>query len=218
MLYFTHKLLNEEQINEISNGVLSSRDWVDGKVSSMGNQVKKNLQLHAKGEHYDKFSNKIINIVEQDMTVQTAVFPAKIHNILFTRTGGGMFYGTHYDTPHIPSGRRDLSFTIFLNEKKDYEGGELILYIPPEKKTIKLNPGEMIIYPTKYLHEVKEVTQGERMVCVGWIESLIPNHEDRESLHLFKSATKALENKLGDQPVIQSLNISFNNIFKRLMT
>ena len=58
-----------------------------------------------------------------------------------------MFYGPHLDISHIPSGRRDLSFTLFLNEKKDYEGGELILYIPPEKKTIKLNPGEMIIYP-----------------------------------------------------------------------
>ena len=196
---------------------MSSGDWVDGKISNMGSPIKRNLQLDAQGEQYDKLAKSIINIVEKDPIIQNAVFPAKVHNILFSRTGGGMFYGTHFDIPHIPSGRRDLSFTIFLNEKKDYEGGELILYIAPEKKTIKLNPGEMIIYPTKYLHEVKEVTNGERIVCVGWIESLIPNNEDRESLHLFKSATQALENKLGNQPVIQSLNLSFNNIFKRFM-
>ena len=217
MLYFTHKLLNEEQINEFSNGLMSSGDWVDGKISNMGSPIKRNLQLDAQGDQYDKLAKSIINIVEKDPIIQNAVFPAKVHNILFSRTGGGMFYGPHFDNPHIHSGRRDLSFTIFLNEKKDYEGGELILYIAPEKKTIKLNPGEMIIYPTKYLHEVKEVTNGERIVCVGWIESLIPNNEDRESLHLFKSATQALENKLGNQPVIQSLNLSFNNIFKRFM-
>ena len=29
------------------------------------------------------------------------------------------------------------------------------------------------------------------MVCIGWIESLIPHNEDRESLSLFKSATSA---------------------------
>ena len=217
MLYFTHKLLNEKQINELSNGLLSSSDWIDGKITNTGSQAKRNLQLDANGEQYEKFSKEIINIVGNDPIIETAVFPAKVHNILFTRTGGGMFYGPHLDTPHIPTGRRDLSFTLFLNEKKDYKGGELILYIPPEKKTIKLNPGEMIMYPTKYLHEVKEVTEGERMVCVGWIESLIPNNEDRESLHLFRSATRALENKLGEIPVIQSLNISYNTIFKRFM-
>ena len=127
MLYFTHKLLNEEQINEFSNGLMSSGDWVDGKISNMGSPIKRNLQLDAQGDQYDKLAKSIINIVEKDPIIQNAVFPAKVHNILFSRTGGGMFYGPHIDSPHINSGRRDLSFTIFLNEKKDYEGGELII-------------------------------------------------------------------------------------------
>ena len=217
MLYYTHKLLDEEKVNELRMGVLSSSEWIDGKVSNMGSQAKRNLQLANASEQYKKYSNEIINLVEKDEIIQTAVFPAKVHAILFSRTGGGMFYGPHLDIPHISTGRRDLSFTLFLNEKKDYTGGELILYVPPEKKTIKLNPGEMIIYPTKYLHEVKEVTEGERMVCVGWIESLIPDNEDRESLSLFKSATSALSRQYGNSPIVQSLNISFNNIFKSLM-
>ena len=154
---------------------------------------------------------------QKDPIIENAVFPGKVHSILFSRTGGGMFYGPHLDTPHVPSGRRDLSFTLFLNEKTDYKGGELILYIPPEKKTIKLNPGEMVMYPTKYFHEVTEVTEGERLVCVWWIESLIPNNEDRESLSIFKSAMSALQRQHGVSPAIQSLNVSYNSIFKRLM-
>ena len=217
MLYYTVKLLEEEKISELTSSLLSSSAWIDGKISNMGSQSKRNLQLNSSSEQYIKYSDEIINLVEKNEIIQTAVFPAKIHNILFSRTGTEMFYGPHLDTPFIPSGRRDLSFTLFLNEKKEYKGGELILYIPPEKKTIKLNPGEMIIYPTKYLHEVKEVTEGERMVCVGWIESLIPNNEDRESLSLFKSAKFALQNQYGNSPAIQSLNICYNNIFKSLM-
>ena len=49
--------------------------------------------------------------------------------------------------------------------------GELILSIPPENKAI-VDAGSIIIYPTKYLHEVKKLAK-ERIVCVGWIESYI---------------------------------------------
>ena len=78
-----------------------------------------------------------------------------------------MYYGLHIDTPYIAIWRRDFSFTIFLSKPDEYEGGELILYIPPETKKIKLNQWDIVIYPLKYLHEVKEVTRGERMVYVG---------------------------------------------------
>ena len=217
MLYYTRKLLDQEKVNELAKSLMSSVDWVDGKISNMGSQVKRNLQLSSQSVKYKEHSNKIIDLVQKDPFIENAIFPGKVHSILFSRTGGGMFYGPHLDTPHVPSGRRDLSFTLFLNEKKDYEGGELILYIPPEKKTIKLNPGEMIIYPTKYYHEVTKVTEGERMVCVGWIESLIPNNEDRESLSIFKNGINNLTKQYGVSPTIQSLNVSFNNIFKSLM-
>ena len=217
MLYYSHKLLNQEKVNELATGLMSSSEWVDGKVSNMGSKLKRNLQLSNSSEQYKNYSNEIKDLLEKDEIIERAVFPAKVHSIVFSRTGGGMFYGPHLDTPYIPTGRRDLSFTLFLNEKKDYEGGELILYIPPEKKTIKLNPGEMIIYPTKYFHEVKKVTKGERMVCVGWIESLIPNNEDRESLSIFKAAMTAIEKQYGFIPALQSLSISYNNIFKSLM-
>ena len=86
-----------------------------------------------------------------------------------------------------------------------------------KKKQIKLNPGEMIIYPTKYLHEVKEVTEGERLVCVGWIESQIPDNEDRESLSMLNSGIGEIIRNYGTTNASQSLKIGYNNLFKRLM-
>jgi PKHD-type hydroxylase len=99
-----------------------------------------------------------------------------------------MYYKRHIDMAHVEGGRRDYSFTIFLNNPSDYDGGELILNVPPENKSIKLNAGSIIIYPTKYMHEVKEVTRGERIVCVGWIESCIKRDEEREILALTQIA------------------------------
>ena len=75
----------------------------------------------------------------------------------------------------------------------------------------------MIIYPTKYLHEVKEVTEGERMVCVGWIESQIPRDDDRESLYLMRTGMSDITKQLGVTQATQYLNMSFNNIYKRFL-
>tara|TARA_Y100001968_G_C19447034_1_gene765990 strand:- start:2598 stop:3251 length:654 start_codon:yes stop_codon:yes gene_type:complete len=216
MLYFAHKLLKEEKARDLAKRLMMSTDWVDGKASAKGSKLKKNLQLNP-GEKYSEFASEIIEVIQDDKAITSFTFPANIFNILFTRTGVGMFYGPHTDNPYIPGGRRDLSFTIFLNEPKEYKGGELILYMSPEKKKIKLNPGEMIIYPTKYLHEVKEVTEGERMVCVGWIESQIARDDDRESLYLMNSGLTEIKKQIGDTPATQNLSISFNTIYKRFL-
>ena len=216
MLYFAHKLLNKAQVKDLRKSLMMSTEWVDGKHSAPGSTVKKNIQLNL-GKTYSQLSKEIIEIFEKDELINNFAFPSKIFNILFTRTGEGMFYGPHIDLAFTPNGRKDLSFTIFLNQPTDYKGGELILYITPEKKQIKMNPGEIIIYPTKYLHEVKAVTEGERMVCVGWIESQIANNEDRESINLMNQAISEITTQYGLTPASQNLNISFNNIFKRFM-
>ena len=218
MLYFTHRLLEENKTKDLVRRLILSADWVDGQeASARGSKIKRNLQLNI-GEEHSIFSKEIINILENDKVIKNYSFPAKIFNLLFTRTGRGMFYGPHIDSPYINRSRRDLSFTIFLNDPKEYKGGELILYISPERKQIKMKRGEMIIYPTKYLHEVKEVTEGERIVCVGWIESEIPRDDDRESMYLMKKGLTELTNQLGITPATQYLNISFNNIYKRFLS
>ena len=85
MLYFTHKLLNEDQINKLSQTLLSTSDWVDGKISNRASKVKRNLQLDWQSEQYRESSEEIRNTVFEDQIIKNAVFPAKIHNILFTQ-------------------------------------------------------------------------------------------------------------------------------------
>ena len=62
----------------------------------------------------------------------------------------------------------------------------------------------MIIYPTKYLLKVKEVNEGVRLVCVGWIESQIPDNEDRESLSLINSGIGEITRKFETTNASQS--------------
>ena len=218
MLYYTYKLLDEDKVSEFKKKLLISADWVDGSTSASGQakMLKRNLQLNA-GETRDNLANELTRIFQNNQAINTAIFPEKIFNILFSRTGKGMYYGPHVDLAFLPEGRRDLSFTLFLNDINEYKGGELILYIPPEKKQIKLNPGEMIIYPTKYLHEVKEVTEGERMVCVGWIQSQIPRDDDRENLYQINLSLSEIIAAHGRSSSTQRLNTAFHRIYKRFL-
>ena len=65
---------------------------------------------------------------------------------------------------------------------EEYEVGELSIQTMQDLKKFKLSGGEVILYPSTSLHKVEEVKKGERIVCVGWIQSYISNNEDRNML------------------------------------
>ena len=218
MLYLAQSFLKESEYKNLKKELLMSTEWEDGVNTATGKtkKIKKNLQL-TRGDTYKKYSENISKAIKNNSYIKNYAFPKNIFQILFSRTGVGMFYGPHVDLALTEGGRRDLSFTIFLNDKNEYKGGELILYIPPEKRQIKLNAGDIIIYPTKYLHEVKQVTEGERMVCVGWIESQIISDDDREIISSLKKSLYEIENNSNCSETTKlNLNTAINRIYKRL--
>ena len=78
--------------------------------------------------------------------------------------------------------RTDLSFTLFLSDPQAYEGGELQIEHAGQSMQLKPSAGDLVLYPSTSLHQVNQVTSGERLVCVGWIESRIKRADDREIL------------------------------------
>ena len=127
-----------------------------------------------------------------------------------------MQYGRHIDNPFMSSGRSDLSFTLSLTDKNFYDGGELIIEEMNEDKKFKLNAGEIIIYPSTYLHSVKEVTNGERLVCVGWIESYVKSAEEREYLFDLDAGAKGLLAKNGRSNELDLIFKSYANFLRLL--
>ncbi len=135
---------------------------------------------------------------------------------MFTRSSKGMKYGTHIDNAFMSSGRADLSFTIFLNKVCEYEGGELIVEDINTEHKFKLNEGEIIIYPSTYLHSVNEVKDGERLVCVGWIESYVKSIEEREYLFDIDSAARGILAKYGRSDELDLIFKSYSNLLRIL--
>ena len=84
------------------------------------------------------------------------------------------------------------------------------------EEQFKLNAGEIIIYPSTYLHSVKEVKNGERLVCVGWIESYVKSIEEREYLFDLDAAAKSLLAKQGRSDELDLIFKSYSNMLRLL--
>ena len=114
----------------------------------------------------------------------------------------------------MSSGRADLSFTIFLTKKNLYEGGELLIENLISENKFKLNSGEILIYPSTYLHSVQEVFNGERIACVGWIESYIKSIEEREYLFDLEAGARSLLSKHGRSDDLDLIFKSYSNLLR----
>ncbi len=72
---------------------------------------------------------------------------------------------------------RKLTVILSLSSKDDYEGGELDLAMTPtdmvdgfaNSDRMKLDLGDVIIFPTDSLHKVHPLISGKRMVLIGWM-------------------------------------------------
>ena len=185
MNYLTHQLLNTEEINLLKKALVGNEKlWEDGKKTA-GNhaaKVKNNLQLSRNSDLSIKYSKLISKKIISEPIIKSFCLPKIIHGTMFTKSLKNMQYGRHIDNAFMSSGRADLSFTLFLSEANEYKGGELVIENINSEKSFKLNAGEILLYPSTYLHSIQEILNGERLVFIGWIESYVKSIEEREFL------------------------------------
>ena len=219
MNFLTSQLLIQDEIDVlIKNLNKENTPWEDGKKTA-GNYasiVKNNLQLNRESEISKKLSHLIKKKILSSPLIKSFALPKIVHGIMFTKSLNNMHYGRHIDNPFMSSGRADLSFTISLTDKSTYDGGELIIEEMNAEKEFKLHSGEIIIYPSTYLHSVKEIKNGERIVCVGWIESYIKSIEEREYLFDLDAGAKGLLAKNGRSDELDLIFKSYSNLLRLL--
>jgi len=219
MNYLNCPLLNSEEIKTITKDLINlNENWEDGKKTAGKHAaaVKNNLQLNRKSDISKKYSTFIMRKILSNPLIKSFSLAKKIHGIMFTRSSKGMRYGRHIDNAFMSTGRADLSFTIFLNKKSEYEGGELIVEDINTENKFKFNQGEIVIYPSTYLHSVKQIESGERIVCVGWIESYVKSIEEREYLFDIDAGAKSLLAKYGRSDELDLIFKSYSNLLRIL--
>ena len=219
MNYLTSQLLIHEELETINKNLKNQKDlWEDGikTAGRYASKVKNNLQLNRNSEFSKKYVELIKRKILSNQLIKSFALPKLIHGIMFTKSQKDMHYGRHVDNPFMSSGRSDLSFTISLTHQDSYEGGELLIETINSENKFKLNAGEIIIYPSTYLHSVEEIKNGERIVCVGWIESYVKSIEEREYLFDLDAGAKGLLAIHGRSDELDLVFKSYSNLLRLL--
>ncbi len=184
-MYRVLQVLTDAEVAECRR-IAASTPFVDGRITNPHNLAKENEQLHEPGA-YKASSDLLRQALLRTPEFMEFAFPVALAPPLITRYKPGMKYGAHADAAFIqlPGAtiRSDLSCTIFLNDPKDYDGGELHLRLGDAQLTFKLKPGEAIVYPSDTFHQVVPVTKGERLVAITFIQSRIQDPFRRHMLY-----------------------------------
>lgn len=194
---------------------IDALDWRDGRATAgkVAGKVKHNQQAVMTGTVGSEIQEQLLHVISSNLVVKAAARPRRYTKLMISKTADGGHYGPHVDNAIMGSEksklRTDLAFTLFLSPPDEYEGGELVVHTASMVSEIKGKAGELVLYPATSIHEVRPVTEGERIVCVGWIESLIPDQAQREMLFDLENLRASLRQKL-DANSIELLTLDKN--------
>ena len=218
MLLAIKNVLSENQLSVIQK-FLDAGEFVDGKLSAgvEAERVKNNTELSQQSPLHDQLNQMLMPSLLKNKEYQNFAFPLKVATPFYARYTSGMHYGFHVDDPIMgPMNgryRSDISTTIFLND--DYEGGELTIKTSFGEQSIRLNAGDAIVYPSTSLHQVEEVTKGERMVAVIWAQSTIKDPQKRELVYELGLARDSLLSKQGEANETAHVSNVYANLVRR---
>lgn len=178
-------LLTAEEVAHLTALAASIR-FVDGRATNSGFDQKQNLQADTGDRAFAESAAVVTNAFARSREFQDFAFPRRAAPPLLARYEPGMKYGPHADAAFmsLPGGplRSDVSCTVFLSDPRSYEGGELVLHLGVRALPLKAAPGNAIVYPSTTLHEVAPVRSGVRLVSLSFIESFIPDEQERGML------------------------------------
>lgn len=217
MIHRIPKLLSDGQL-EAARAFAAGCDYVDGKATNLGTAIKHNEQIDQSTAEAGDVADMIVQALFENARVARAAFPRTVPLPTFSRYRPGMYYGPHLDEALMRTRpnpiRSDLSVTVFLSAPDEYEGGELELWMGNDHALVKMPAGGCVVYPTGLIHQVREVTQGTRYAAVTWIQSFIPDHQQRAIMADYYELMSRLRGKTTEEEKLLMESVR-TNLFRR---
>jgi PKHD-type hydroxylase len=223
MLHLIPSVLNAQQVQQC-RALLAQAKWADGRdtAGTQSAQVKNNQQLPEQDQIAVTLRGIILQALSNNAQFFTCALPRRIFPPLFNRyCGSNNAFGDHVDNAirtHAATAqhlRTDLSFTLFLNQPHEYEGGELVIQQLTDTVGLKLAAGDLVLYPSGTLHRVQPVTHGERLACFSWVESMVRETPQRDLLYQMDVAIMQLRAIHGDSAPVIELTACYHNLLRQ---
>ncbi len=200
--------------------LLARVKFVDGKASAglAAARVKHNQEADRQAAEIQTLDNLVMGSLVRHPVYRAGALALKVATPFYARYVPGMRYGNHVDDPVMGTGeglyRTDIAITIFLNDPAKYDGGELVINTAFGEQQVKLPAGDGVMYPASSLHRVAEVTRGERLVAVTWVQSLVRDPAKRELLYELNQVRERLLKEAPDSPDSARINTVYVNLFR----
>jgi PKHD-type hydroxylase len=221
MILTIDNILSDSELGLVNN-LIGKAQFINGKTTAgwHAKLVKNNTQVEAGTDEYKKLYEIVKKALFRNTIFQSAVRPKIIHSLLFSRYEQGMSYGRHVDNGLMGGNnffRSDVSFTIFLSEPSSYGGGELVIEQTDSDRSFKLGLNSAVVYSSSTLHRVKTVTEGVRLVGVGWVQSLVRDSYEREILFDLDTARRSIFSQQGKTTEFDLISKSYANLLRKWM-
>jgi PKHD-type hydroxylase len=222
MLTVIEKVLDGDQLRQFRSR-LDAAAWQDGAhtAGTLARSTKHNEQLADGVEPALSLGRQVLLAVGRNPLFVSAALPSRIHPPRFNRYAGGGTYGVHVDSavmvvPGTTPIRSDLSATLFLSAPEEYDGGELEIEHHFGTQSVKLDAGDLVLYPSSSLHRVAPVTRGARFASIFWVQSLVADAGARELLFDLDRAIQGVTPALGaDDANLLTLTGVYHNLLRR---
>jgi PKHD-type hydroxylase len=191
---------------------IKAQEWEPGKASTRraSGTTKRNLEL----QDDNPVAKGLLQEIERALkghALYAEHFVSKIVRPKFNWYRDAGEYRTHTDASLMDGGiRTDLACTVFLTD--GYEGGELCI----GGVEVKGKAGMCVVYDCGLPHYVKPVTEGDRISAITWMQSFIPDSNQRSILNGVHRVTQKFA-QLGDPEMFAEAGSAHERLFKLWM-
>lgn len=218
MLYTLDNVLDQDRL-QLAGDLMSTGRFESGKRSAggMASSGKHNLELEITTAQRTRLDNLVMGALVRHPVYLHAGLPRKVSAPYYVLYRQGMRYDYHVDDPVMGQQdkyRADMAITLFLNAAADYEGGELEIETAYGTQRFCGEAGDGVMYPASSRHRVTEITRGERLVAVTWMQSLVPETERRDLLYQLYQAGESLRRDAPDSETTRRVHHSYCNLVR----
>jgi PKHD-type hydroxylase len=220
MFHIIKDVLNASEL-KVAYAELQELQFDDGKITAgwSARQVKNNIQ--AKDFSRSLTAKTILGNLQKNENFRLFAAPLRFSTFMLSKYEVGMEYGYHSDDPMMEAGRvrTDLAFTLFLSDPSTYDGGELEIELAGQSgrandTKYKLAAGSMVIYPATFGHRVTPVLEGKRLAVIGWVQSMIRDHQKRAIISELSVAREVLFRNTGKGEAFDGLSNALSNLVR----
>lgn len=210
MIWLLNDVIDERAIKTLSH------NWVDDRFHCGSDRNpnltnKRSFALDYEDANHDMMCQLLYDQIKPKIASDFVI--KCVGQPYFSWYKPGCFYDKHLDAFPITGLCPHFSFTVFLNDPEEYEGGELTITVGNTERSFKPKAGSMVLYSTGLWHQVNKVTGGVgRKVAIGWAESFIANSAMRQHVIDLKHAINEIADDIPEESLKKLESVRVNII------